>query len=298
MHQQQENLILLIDLNTFHWTQHHYNWKRRGREGSSSSKHLLSFEDIVEVFNYMMASHIGKNNNNKISVYAFDENNTKKVFPVNEYDEACLKMLNFVDMRKRVSNALVEELTSKEFSYIPHSQLIKALSKSICTLNKIKLKAPKNWKTSSRIVLLLNSQVENSIFSRLMNCVFVLESKEIILDVLVLSEVGQDYLLQASQKTRGVYLPLKNPTRGAIQHILHAFVVGRAQRNSFKMPYLTKTNFSGSCSCHNEKTDLAWICSVCLAIYCQRGKERIAGVCRFCGEKYDVCDFNQKLIAN
>ena len=129
-----------------------------------------------------------------------------------------------------------------------------------------------------------------------MNCVFVLEHREIILDILVLSDTQQDYLQQAAQKTQGLYLPFKNPTRGLIQFVMQALSVSRPQREAFKMPHLTKTNFSGSCTCHNEKTDLAWVCSVCLSIYCKSSKDKVKGHCDFCGEKYDVCDFNQKLV--
>lgn len=126
-----------------------------------------------------------------------------------------------------------------------------------------------------------------------MSCVFVLEHREIVLDVLVLHDSAQDYLIQATQKTKGICLVAPHLNRGLIQYVMHALVISKGQRDAFKMPYLTKTNFSGSCSCHNEKTELAWICSVCLAIYCQKGREHCKGRCDFCGEKYDICDFNQ-----
>lgn len=171
---------------------------------------------------------------------------------------------------------------------------------------------PKSVRTSSRIVLIMNSVVEPSVFSKLMNCVFVLESRETILDVLDLlidrkkPEVAhkpqlpvpqqtsrQDYLQQATQKTKGVYLPVEFPSKAMIQFVLQTLVMGKAQRETFKMPYLTATRFSGSCNCHNENVDLAYVCSACLAIYCSRGKKDNQGVCDFCKEKYDIINFNQ-----
>jgi Transcription factor Tfb4 len=163
----------------------------------------------------------------------------------------------------------------------------------------------------------MNSVVEPAVFSKLMNCVFVLESREIIFDVLDLmidrkpieitgkppqssgaglgvnSTGKQDYLQQATQKTRGVYLPVENPTKAMIQLVLQTLVMSKSQRDTFKMPYLTATRFSGSCSCHDETVELAYVCSACLAIYCQRGRKENSGTCDFCKEKYDIINFNQ-----
>lgn len=148
-------------------------------------------------------------------------------------------------------------------------------------------------RSSSRICVFFNSKVDQQVFGKLMNCVFVLEHREIVLDVLVHSDSSHDYLVQATQKTKGVCLVTAKLNKGLILYVMHALVISKSQRDAFKMPYLTKTNFSGSCTCHNEKTELGWVCSVCLAIYCQRGKERCKGSCEYCGEKYDICDFNQ-----
>lgn len=160
--------------------------------------------------------------------------------------------------------------------------------------------------------MVMNSIVEPGIFAKLMNCVFVLESREIILDVLDMiidredpegqtnagskqaqtaSQLSkQDYLKQATQKTKGVYIPVKIPTKGLIQYVLQSLVMSKAQRDTYKMPYLTATRFSGTCNCHNQNVELAYVCSACLAIYCERGR---SGICDFCHEKYDLVNFNQ-----
>lgn len=295
---QSENLIVLFDLNSFHWAQYHHAMKKKQDEARKNKEafNVLSFEDIAECMNYAITTHIAKNSLNRAIFYTFDENQTKKIFPLDEFDEAYMKTLNFVEVRKKIMKGLIDELINKPFSYLPTSQLIKALSKSICTLNKLKLRSPKTIRTSSRILVLFNSRMENQIFAKLMNCVFVLEHREVILDVLVLSDISQDYLQQAAQKTKGIYLPSKYPTRGLIQYMLHALTINKANRDQFKMPHLTKTNFSGSCTCHGRRTDLAWVCSVCLAIYCRESKDRIKGMCTFCHEKYDISDFNQMLV--
>jgi transcription initiation factor TFIIH subunit 3 len=160
-------------------------------------------------------------------------------------------------------------------------------------------------KTYSRIVMFSNSAVDNKVFSKLMNSVFVLEHKQIILDVIEFSGQPQDYLLQSAQKTNGVYIvhqPSASspnscfPNREFPQYIMQVLTIGNSQREAFKMPYQSKTNFSGTCTCHNERIEFAWVCSICLGIYCQASRDRVQGKCRFCHEKYDPVNFNQKLL--
>ncbi len=160
-------------------------------------------------------------------------------------------------------------------------------------------------KTYSRIVVFSNSLVDNKIFGKLMNSVFVLEHKQIVLDVIEFSGQPQDYLLQSAQKTNGVYVAHQSaasgpgacfPNREFPQYLMQVLTISSSLRDAFKMPFQSKTNFSGTCSCHNEKIEFAWVCSVCLGIYCQASRDRVQGKCRFCLEKYDAVDFNQKLL--
>lgn len=132
---QSENLIVLFDLNSFYWARFHHGNKKKMEECRQNKQPYegLSFEDIVECMNYMITCHIAKTNQNKVIVYVFDENQTKKVFPIDEFDEAYMKMLNFVEVRKRVLKAITDELINKPLSYNPHSQIIKGLAKSICS---------------------------------------------------------------------------------------------------------------------------------------------------------------------
>ena len=299
-----ENLIILFDLNSFYWIKHHHGYKSKMEEARKKGAqfNLLNFEEIVDSLAYILCSHFAMNNQNRIILYSFDERDTKKVFPVDEYDHAYLKMLNFTEIRKRIITNLNTEIMNKPFSFNPHSQIIKVLSKSICSslllpaLNKLKLITPKTVKTTSRIIMFSKSLIDERLGTKLMNCIFVLEHKEIVLDVIEQSGEVQDNLLQSTQKTKGVYINQPHPNKGFAQYMMQVLIIGRNMRDTYKMPYQSKTNFCGSCTCHNKKQDFAWVCSVCLGIYCQKTKERSQGVCAFCGEKYDIADFNQKLL--
>lgn len=81
-----------------------------------------------------------------------------------------------------------------------------------------------------------------------------------------------------------------------MQLFLQAYNLNNKSRKHFKMPYLRSTNYATLCNCHKKKIDIGWICSVCLAIYCQDQKDMYEGVCMFCGCKYDMAGFNQTAI--
>ena len=148
-------------------------------------------------------------------------------------------------------------------------------------------------------MVVFNSELKNESFSQLMSCVFVCQHRGYIIDSINLNRSSQNFLKQASLKSDGFYFQRSSlqdksclPDKGLMQLFLHVFNISREERRHFKMPNSTKNSSSASCSCHNLKVDLAWVCSVCLGIYCKRAKEETKGECRFCGSLYDLVDFN------
>lgn len=130
-----ENLVILFDLNSMYWMKYHQLYKQKLEEARATKKPspVLNFEELVECFSFILTSQIAKNNQNKVIIYAFDEKDTVKVFPTDEFDEAYTKMLNFVEVRKKIARTISDLVCSKELHFYPHSQVIKALSKAICS---------------------------------------------------------------------------------------------------------------------------------------------------------------------
>lgn len=132
---QSENLVILLDLNCYHWIK--YQKTYRGKVDEARKKNalcqMLSFEEIIDSVCNIIITHCCMNNQNRAILFVYDETQTKKVFPVDEVFEAYLKMLNFVEVRKHIIAAVDREMINKELSFNHHSQLIKALSKAICS---------------------------------------------------------------------------------------------------------------------------------------------------------------------
>ena len=132
---QSENLVILFDLNCYHWVKYQKNFKAKADEARKKSAQcqMLNFEEIVDSVCNIIIAHCSMNSQNRAILFVFDEKQTKKIFPVDEVFEAYLKMLNFVEVRRHIIAAVDREMIGKELSFNKHSQLITALSKAICS---------------------------------------------------------------------------------------------------------------------------------------------------------------------
>lgn len=293
-----DSLVILFDLNSFYWMKFHHDYKKAAQQDKLEKRKTdkIQFEEILEMTILHMFTHLSQSTNNTVTFLCFDELTAKKIFPCEQLDEAYVKMMNFTKVRELIMTRIMDYLDTKELVTEKHSKIIKALGKTLCTLNKQKLRLGTNFNFSARILLVFNSQIPTGKFKEMMSCIFVCQHKEYIIDVIILSSKTDPFLLQATKKTNGLCIPCNKPTMGMMQYFLEIFNLRIKDRDNFKMPNLTFTPFNASCECHNEQVDIAWTCSVCLGIYCQKGKENCKGICRFCGVRYDLVDFNQKLI--
>jgi len=291
-----EIVSILFDLNSYNWSKYHYTLKEDLKEASRKSKPFsrLQFEEILELAISHLIFCVSQSENNQVLFYYFNESECELIFPCDNFDRAYVKMMNYSQIRTIITTRIMDALTKMQLDLSKSSRLITAMSKSLCALNKMRISKKMQFFVG-RILIFLNSEFKNDSFNQLMSCVFVCQQRNYIIDAVVLNKKTQNFLLQATIKTNGFYFPC-NPDKGMIQAFLHVFNIRSDERRSFKMPNFTKTYSEASCRCHSKKIDLAWICSVCLAIYCEQEKQRTDGECRFCGSLYDLCDFNQDLL--
>lgn len=269
---------ILIDLNAFYWMKFNYEYKKEKETYRKANKpfDLIHIEGIIDICMASVFTHISQGSKNKIAIYRYDEVESEKVFPLNDIDNAYIEMMSFGKIKSIVTERIINYIVGKEFNEKPFSRIIEALGKGLCFINKQKYNREKhlqNVEFTGKILLIYNSEIPKSKFKELMSCVFVCQSRNFIIDALILNSKRHDFLLQATAKTKGLYFPCNKPTRGAMQYFMQVFNISADQRENFKMPYLTKTPYNASCECHNERVDLAWICSRCLGIYCQKGKQ-------------------------
>lgn len=300
---QGEALIILLDLNSFNLMREHHedNQNKKKANENQVPYDSLKLEGIIEYTILQFTAHVSMGEENIARYMIFDENDCKVVFPCGDHEKILIKMMNYIEIKKKIRQKIYDYLVSKQLSTNPYSKVIKALSKSLCFLNYVK-EAETKTTISNRIFLVYNSQIDPEKFNELMNLIFVCQHREIVIDAFILNSKKHQFLRQATNKTNGLFIygnkskSSQEPmNRGILQYFLQGFLISGYERENFYMPQIISTEFSATCSCHNETINLGWICSVCFAIYCKREKEATKGICKFCKVRYDKEDFNIKV---
>ncbi|KAI9836472.1 MAG: hypothetical protein M1819_001504 [Sarea resinae] len=122
-----------------------------------------------------------------------------------------------------------------------------------------------------------------------MNCIFAAQRQRIPIDIL---KIAGDtvFLQQASDATRGIYLPL-DPRQGLLQYLMMAYLPSPLTRQHLIPPTQVNVDFRAACFCHKRVVDVGYVCSICLSIFCQ---PPAAGECLTCGTLLGVADYGRR----
>jgi len=98
-----------------------------------------------------------------------------------------------------------------------------------------------------------------------MNGAFAAQKLETVVDVVDLSALGSPELVQVTQLTQGIYL---RPQRSVASDLMQ-LVPDVATRQSLAPPPRPAVDLRAECFCHRLPVKTGYVCSVCLAVYCQ-----------------------------
>ncbi len=111
----------------------------------------------------------------------------------------------------------------------------------------------------------------------MMNSIFSADKLLAPIDTIVFSSVDSHFLQQACYLTRGIYQrPLDQ--RDLLQILLTHNLSSSFSRQFLQFPVQRVVDFRAACSCHKQPVEFAYMCSVCLALFCDPGK-----TCQVCG---------------
>lgn len=145
----------------------------------------------------------------------------------------------------------------------------------------------------ARILVVRAADDDSSQYLSLMNAVFTAQKLGILIDACIipptrmsnpaeehlrqsstaLQESGHSSLFQqAAELTGGIYLRIPNPP-GLIQYLLCVFLPHARLRSQLILPDSSGgssagVDFRSACFCHHKMVDLAYVCSVCLSVFC------------------------------
>jgi len=157
---------------------------------------------------------------------------------------------------------------------VSSAALSSALSKAVCIINRQLQLLPK---LQPRLLVVQLGKDHAPSYNSIMNSIFSADKMCAPMDAVILSTSDSHFLQQACYLTRGVYQrPLDQ--RDLLQVLLTHCLPSSFSRQTLQLPVQRSVDFRAACACHKKPVEFAYMCSVCLALFCER-----ADVCQVCG---------------
>ncbi|RHZ40665.1 hypothetical protein DYB26_005995, partial [Aphanomyces astaci] len=116
----------------------------------------------------------------------------------------------------------------------------------------------------------------------IMNCIFSAQKKHVPIDSCVLASEPSAFLQQASYLTGGIYFKPKEP-QGLVQYFLSIWLADADTRQMLKLPTQASVDFRAMCFCHKQTISTAFVCPVCLSLFCE-----FSPICSTCGIRSQI----------
>jgi transcription initiation factor TFIIH subunit 3 len=143
----------------------------------------------------------------------------------------------------------------------------------------------------SRILIISVSSSTDSAhqYIPIMNSIFACQRLHIPIDICKLAGDAV-FLQQASDATRGVYIPLAHAA-GFLQYLMLAFLPDQQSRRHLVLPTRVDVDFRAACFCHRKIVDVGFVCSICLSIFCDPPE---GADCLTCGTHLSLGNYGAK----
>ncbi|KAI4528604.1 Tfb4-domain-containing protein [Schizophyllum commune Loenen D] len=265
------HLSVILDLNAHQWTQ--------------LSTEELSLANALPHLLVFLHAHIAAAAENTLAVYtvgsegltelAYDSLSNDVELPGaldgNKYPPFRRLDVSLTDAIQAAMDRLVDEDEDMNgtvgTSSDPHAtSFTSALTRSLCYINR--LQSP-----SSRILLLSVSPDRAQDYVPFMNAIFSAQKLKVPIDTLQLAAHDSVFLQQATYLTGGAYVRLGDESGegkrgGLLQYLMMCFLLPPALRQVMAVPTMDQVNLRAACFCHKRMTEIGFVCSVCLSIFC------------------------------
>ncbi|KAI0435927.1 TFIIH subunit Tfb4/p34 [Xylaria telfairii] len=142
----------------------------------------------------------------------------------------------------------------------------------------------------ARILVLSVSQSEPAQYIPTMNAVFAASHARIPIDILTLYD-APTFLQQAAFITGGIFLSAAANPRGLLSYLMFGFLADVDARGALVTPSMDSVDFRAACFCHRDVVDTAFVCSICLSIFCHVPDR---AQCLTCGTRLTLGNYGAK----
>lgn len=251
-------LVVLLDLHPVWWADH-------------------SLPDMIQGALVLANAHLLQGPLNKLSVYGYLNTGVYQLFPCEEYTSLLAdttttsgKYEGFdtvnTTILMKIKDVMAECGAADDHRQLDGSLLSGALIKALCYCNMVSKEVSIGTTLHSRILILKGSPDCRGQYMAIMNAIFAAQKNKVAIDSCVLGE-DSTFLQQAGEITGGTYVRVSDHNK-LVQYLLSVFLMGVEFRKTFHTPPPQQVDFRAACQCHGRMTDVGYVCSVCMSVYC------------------------------
>ncbi|ETW04901.1 hypothetical protein H310_04008 [Aphanomyces invadans] len=256
-------LVVILDTNPIYWM----------NEKEFGLKHAI--ESVLLYVNAYLLQH----RNNRLVVLAAHAGKSVFLFPDPDGGNRTGSAEQFSSVREQVWRKLAELSTSPIDEANNKTSLSAALSLALCFINRA---MNESRELQPRILIVDSSPDFAEQYIAIMNCIFSAQKKRVPIDSCVLATEPSAFLQQASYLTGGLYFKPKE-RQGLVQYFLTIWLADTDTRQMLKLPTQASVDFRAMCFCHKQTISTAFVCPVCLSLFCE-----FSPVCSTCGIRSQV----------
>ncbi|DBA00011.1 TPA: hypothetical protein N0F65_002014 [Lagenidium giganteum] len=265
-HAQEGLLVLVVDTNPKQWF--------ADSHGSASTQQ--GFQHLVESVLVFVNAYLLLHRSNRIVIIAAHAGRSEMLYPdpTSQVDTS-----GCAEQSSRVNARVLERLRTLSQAQLDPAlanltAISASLSRSLCFINRAINEQPD---VRPRILVIQKSPDVSEHYISIMNGIFSAQKKSVSVDACILSHEHSSFMQQAAYLTGGIYYK-PNDHSGLLQYLMSIYLPDPSMRKMLKLPTQDSVDFRAMCFCHKEVISTAFVCPVCLSLFCE-----FQPICSTCG---------------
>ncbi|KAK1945205.1 General transcription factor IIH subunit 3 [Phytophthora citrophthora] len=257
-------LVLVIDTNPVHWL---------GQGGNANDR--AGLQQLISSTLVFVNSYLLLHRSNRIVIIAAHAGTSAMLYPDPEQDDTT----GSAEQAARVNAGVLQRLQQLSDAPLdpakPNPTAIAAsLSRALCFINRAINEEPD---LRPRILVVQKSPDVSEHYIAIMNGIFSAQKKNVAVDACILATEHSSFMQQAAYLTGGIYYK-PNDHSGLLQYLISIYLPNPSMRKLLKLPSQDSVDFRAMCFCHREVISTAYVCPVCLSLFCE-----FRPICSTCG---------------
>ncbi|CAM9749406.1 unnamed protein product [Phaeothamnion confervicola] len=281
-------LVIVLDASLPLWRTREITRLHQDGNPSLKQPRVATFQETLEALLVFLESYLLMHRGNDVAFIAASRTGSRVLYPPPEFRAQGRSLPNGAVSSGDLQNCLVNGLRTLAADdgaaergerpgtrLLPGPAMAKAMSQSLCYINRLKLEAAA---VQARLLVLQGEADVAEHYNSIMNCIFSAQKAQVPVDCCVLAAGHSMFLQQAAYLSGGFYHSSSEP--GLLPALLATFLPSASCRRYLSLRRQESIDFRAACFCHRRVVEVAYVCSVCLSVFCA-----FSPICSTCGTR-------------